>query len=60
MTYPQLFILLAVITVQLEEAGLNEDEKFNMEKELQKMTDGFVEEVEELEEKKKGELEVAG
>ena len=60
MTYPQLFILLAVITVQLEEAGLNEDEKFNMEKELQKMTDGFVEEVEELEEKKKGELEVVG
>jgi len=59
-TYPQLFILLAVITVQLEEAGLNEDEKFNMEKELQKMTDGFVEEVEELEEKKKGELEVVG
>ena len=56
MTYPQLFILLAVITVQLEEAGLNEDEKFNMEKELQKMTDGFVEELEELEEKKKGEL----
>ena len=44
------------IKKSFEAKELNEDEKFNMEKELQKMTDGFVEELEELEEKKKGEL----
>lgn len=43
---------------QFENKELNEDEKFNMEKELQKVIDEYVEKVDELNKKKENELKL--